>query len=80
MDELNAITKYIEDWTDLSHAPVYLFIANGGLDGTYVNMKFRDNTGTDRGHLGGFPVSFDPKLKGKITYVEAGIGFNECWS
>ncbi len=79
MEELNGIVKYIEDWTDLNHDPVYLFIANRGFDGTYTLMQFRDNLGTDQKYLKGYPTGFSPNLEGQITFVRAKITFEECW-
>lgn len=79
MEELNEIISYIEDWSDLSHAPVYLFVANSGLNGTHTLMQFRDNTGTDREYLKGYPTNFSPKLEGKVTYVTGSLTFKECW-
>lgn len=81
MEEFNQITSYIEDWTENSHSPIYLIIANRGLDGTYTPMEFRDNslTGTNQQYLKGYPISFKPVLKGIISYVEASITFEECW-
>lgn len=81
MDELNGIMKYIEDWTEDAHSPVYLFLANAGLDGTYTLMKFRDNTltGTDQEYLKGYPTKFSPKLEGMVNYVVASLTFEECW-
>jgi len=79
MEELNGITSYLEDWTDLSHVPVYLFIANRGFDGSYTLMEFRDNLGSDQKYLRGYPMAFAPVLEGQVTYVKMTMTFEECW-
>ena len=79
MEELNGIVKYIEDWTDIGHAPVYLFIANRGFDDSYTLMEFRDNIGTDQKYLKGYPMGFNPTLEGLVNYVEMTMVFEECW-
>lgn len=79
MTELNTIVKYIEDWSDIGHAPAYIFIANRPLNGSFTAMNFRDNIGIDRAYMRGYITSFNPKLEGMVNYVTANITFDECW-
>ena len=78
--ELNVIISYLEDWTDQGHDPVFLVISSRAFStGVYNQLKFRDDSGSSKTYLKGYPTSFQPKIEFKSNYITANITFKECW-
>ena len=86
MNEINRIIECIEDWTDITHPPVYLMISSMGLDkaedialgiGRRL-MTFR-YSGTTYYYLKGYPMRFSVNLEGGLNAATATLTFEECW-
>jgi len=79
IEEINDIIEYIDDWTDLAHAPVLLYVADASLNGTHNQLEFKDDGGDRKKYLSGYPMNVRISLKAKVTFATMTLDFEECW-
>lgn len=79
IEEMNVITEYLESWTDLNKAPIYLIVANAPLSGTYKLLRFKNHQGTRVPYLRGYITDFTPVLEANVSVILISFSFEECW-